>query len=163
MTNVVQQLKQIAEGTLETVKNQPKELGAEALEQLGVRPKSLPKSPKPLNSPNPPNSLTPAELAVLDKRRSEEQAKVIVQQLKREMEEGVKKARLQREQELQARRQPPRPLPEESAASSTAPLPDMTKNTPKRGGWLFGGIRGKAKSVFDSFMPDRRQGSGIGG
>jgi hypothetical protein len=156
-------LKQIAKGTFETVKDQPKELGAEALEQLGVRPKSSSKSPKSLNSPNTPNSLTPAELAVLDKQWSEEQAKVIAQQLKREMEEGVKKARLQREQQLQARRQLPQPTPEELPARPAAPLPDMTKKTPKRGGWLFGGIRGKAKSVFDSFMPDRRQGSGIGG
>ena len=44
ISHAAQQLQQIARGTLETVKNQPKELGEEALEQLGVQsPKSSPK------------------------------------------------------------------------------------------------------------------------
>lgn len=149
--NVAQQLKQIARDTLETVKDQPKELGAEALEQLGVRPKK--------SSPPEDPTFQIQKMAKLDKQQSDQQAQAILKKI----DDEIKQAQIQRERQLQERRQQSQPTAEEVAVQQAVPLPDTTKSTPKRGGWLFGAGRRKNRSAFDQFSSEKRQGSGVGG
>jgi len=126
--NVARQLKQLGEDVFETAKKQPQELAGKALEQMGGGSSSSSGGQKTPQVSDEAKKLE--EMKAVDEARSKQLAARIVQDLESEIE----KWRRIREQQLQARRQPPEQEGEEKKQEKPPLVEPSTK--PKRG--LFG-------------------------
>jgi len=157
--NVVQQLGQLGEETVDSFKNAPGDIAGRALEQLGVS-----SGKNPAGSQSKPMAGTNDQIAQLKKMEEmdQQQSAQSISQLRRQLEQEIEKWRRIREEQRRQRRQ----QEEQQAAAEAAQVAEagggLSEPELKRRRGLFGGIGRQVKSAQQQSQPETA-GKRVGG